>query len=230
MAEVTKQKNTCHNCGSTDHYDNKCQKAKNKVPEEESPKEDFESDSMGDAIREQSDDDQDPREEFIVEYQEEKKLELQTIQSEAGMPQDTTKQNLCKHTQDSQTFLFTPTKGMAYIHEKATKITVFIDNSQDPLIIDSGAHFSIVAKYYLDNHLPNWEKQLFPTKENVFKSASGKMKSIGTIIKEIIIPHRKGDIRINPEFVVLDDAHIQVFLLETDYQRRYGIDIVRLSL
>ncbi|MBW0469562.1 hypothetical protein O181_009277 [Austropuccinia psidii MF-1] len=51
------------------------------------------------------------------------------------------------------------------------------------------------------------------------------MTSIGTIIKEIIIPHRKGNIRLNPEFVVLDDAHIQGFLLGTDYQRMYGIDI-----
>ncbi|MBW0535519.1 hypothetical protein O181_075234 [Austropuccinia psidii MF-1] len=51
------------------------------------------------------------------------------------------------------------------------------------------------------------------------------MTSIGTIIKEIIIPHRKGDLRLNPEFVVLNDSHIQGFLLGTDYHRMYGIDI-----
>ncbi|MBW0491528.1 hypothetical protein O181_031243 [Austropuccinia psidii MF-1] len=51
------------------------------------------------------------------------------------------------------------------------------------------------------------------------------MTSIGTIIKDIIIPHRKGNIRLNPEFVVLNDSHIQGFLLGTDYQRMYGIDI-----
>ncbi|MBW0524967.1 hypothetical protein O181_064682 [Austropuccinia psidii MF-1] len=51
------------------------------------------------------------------------------------------------------------------------------------------------------------------------------MTSIGPIIKEIIIPHREGNIRLNPEFVVLDDAHIQGFLLGIDYQRMYGIDI-----
>ncbi|MBW0505689.1 hypothetical protein O181_045404 [Austropuccinia psidii MF-1] len=51
------------------------------------------------------------------------------------------------------------------------------------------------------------------------------MTSIGTIIKEIIIPHRKSNIRLNPEFIVLDDAHTQGFFLGTDYQRRYGIDI-----
>ncbi|MBW0515092.1 hypothetical protein O181_054807 [Austropuccinia psidii MF-1] len=60
-------------------------------------------------------------------------------------------------------------------------MTVCIDNDQHPLIIDSGAHCSIVAREYLDNHFPKR-----------FKTASGKMTSIGTIIKEIIIPHRKG--------------------------------------
>ncbi|MBW0504775.1 hypothetical protein O181_044490 [Austropuccinia psidii MF-1] len=180
---------------------------------------------MGDATREQSDEEKDPREEFLVEYLEETPLEIKEIQLEAGIPQDTANKNLCKHTQDAQTFLVTPTKGMAYIHGTATKMTVCIDNAQHPLIIDSGAHCSIVARDYLDNHFPNWEKQLLPTKAKNFKSASGKMTSIGTIIKEIIIPHRKGNIRLNPEFVVLDDAHIQGFLLGTDYQRMYGIDI-----
>ncbi|MBW0577910.1 hypothetical protein O181_117625, partial [Austropuccinia psidii MF-1] len=231
VAEVAKERNSCHNCGSTDHYANNCPKAKKKVysiekvPEKESTTEDSESDSMGDAIRDLSDDDQDPKEEFLVEYQEETPLEIQDIQLEAGMPQDTSNKNLCKHTQDAQKFLVTPTKGMAYIHGTATKMTVCIDNAQHPLIIDSGAHCSIVAREYLDNHFPHWEKQLFPTKAKNFKSASGKMTSIGTIIKEIIIPHRKGNIRLNPEFVVLNDAHIQGFLLGTDYQRMYGIDI-----
>ncbi|MBW0549025.1 hypothetical protein O181_088740 [Austropuccinia psidii MF-1] len=114
---------------------------------------------------------------------------------------------------------------MAYIHGTATKVTVCIDNAQHPLIIDSGVHCSIVARIYLDNHFPSWEKQLLPTKAKNFKSASGKMTSIGTIIKEIIILHRKGNIRLNPELVVLDDAYIQGFLLGTDYPRMYGIDI-----
>ncbi|MBW0592019.1 hypothetical protein O181_131734 [Austropuccinia psidii MF-1] len=171
---------------------------------------------MGDAIKEQSDDDRDPRAKFLVEYQEETPLDTQRIQLEAGMPQDTANKNLCKHTQDAQTFLITPTKGMEYIHGTATKVTVCIENAQNPLIIDSRAHCSIVARNYLDNHFPNWGKQLFPTKAKNFKSASGKMTSMGTIIKEIIIPHRKGNIRLSPEFVMLDDAHIQGFLLGTD--------------
>ncbi|MBW0467829.1 hypothetical protein O181_007544 [Austropuccinia psidii MF-1] len=108
-----------------------------KVPYKESPTEDSESDSMGDGIREQSNEDQDPREEFLVEYQQETPLETQDIQLEAGMPQVNSNKNLCKHTRDEQTFLVTPTKGIAYIHGTATKMTVCIDNAQHPLIIDS---------------------------------------------------------------------------------------------
>ncbi|MBW0568261.1 hypothetical protein O181_107976 [Austropuccinia psidii MF-1] len=145
------------------------------VPEEESPTGDSDSDSMGDAIRKKSDEEKYPREEFLVEYQEETPLEIQDIQLEAGMPQETSNKNLCKHTQDAQPFLVTPTKGMAYIHGTATKMTVCIDNAQHPLIMDSGAHCSIVARNYLYDHFHNWEKQLLPTKAKNSKSASGKM-------------------------------------------------------
>ncbi|MBW0506408.1 hypothetical protein O181_046123 [Austropuccinia psidii MF-1] len=46
VAKVAKKINSCHNCGSTDHYSNNCPKEKKnvyaieKVPEEESPTED----------------------------------------------------------------------------------------------------------------------------------------------------------------------------------------------
>ncbi|MBW0488495.1 hypothetical protein O181_028210 [Austropuccinia psidii MF-1] len=80
VAEVTKKKNSFHNCGSTDHNANNCPKGKKKVyaiekvPEEETPTKYSESDCMGDAIREQSDEEQDPREELLVENQEETPL------------------------------------------------------------------------------------------------------------------------------------------------------------
>ncbi|MBW0576705.1 hypothetical protein O181_116420 [Austropuccinia psidii MF-1] len=163
---------------------------------------------MGDAIREKYDDDQDIREELLVEYQEETQVEIKEIQLEAGMPKATENKNLCKHTQDAQTLLVKPTKGMAYIHGTATKMTGCMYNSPHQLIIDSGAHCSVVARTCLDSHFSNWETKLLPTKAKNFKLAPGKIKSIGTIIKEIIIPHRKGNISLKPELGVLKDAQI----------------------
>ena len=77
------------------------------------------------------------------------------------------------------------------------------------MIIDTGASCSIVAKEYLEQHFPKWEEDIIPTKARNFKSASGKMHSLETIIKEIIIPHQKGNIRLEPEFVVLENEHVQ---------------------
>ncbi|MBW0578092.1 hypothetical protein O181_117807 [Austropuccinia psidii MF-1] len=116
VAEVAKKKNSCHNCGSTDHYANNYPKAKRKVyaiekvPEEESPTEDYDSESMAYSIIEQSYEGKDPREGFLVEYQEETPREILDIPLEAGMPQDTANKNLRKNTQDAQTFLVTPIK------------------------------------------------------------------------------------------------------------------------
>ncbi|MBW0480165.1 hypothetical protein O181_019880 [Austropuccinia psidii MF-1] len=231
VADVTKKKHCCKNCVSEDHYANNFPKAKTKVyaieqiPNEESPTHDTKSDSMGDSIRENSDDYQDPKKEFLVEYQKEPQLEMQDVQLEAGMPQDTAKQNLCGHTLHAQTFLVTTNRGILCIHGTSTKINVCIYNAQQLLIIESGAHLSIVAREYLDNHFPSWEKKLLPTMAKSFKIASGTMTSSGSINKEIIIPHRKGNIRLKLKFLVLEDSHIQGLLLGTYYHRMYGMDI-----
>ncbi|MBW0521739.1 hypothetical protein O181_061454 [Austropuccinia psidii MF-1] len=100
MEEVTKKKNYCHNSGSEDHHANNCPKAKKKiyvienVPEEEIQKVDSESDSMGDSIRENPDDDQDPIDKLVVDYQEETQLLIKKIQLEAGLPQENANKNL----------------------------------------------------------------------------------------------------------------------------------------
>ncbi|MBW0464213.1 hypothetical protein O181_003928 [Austropuccinia psidii MF-1] len=168
VAEVAKKKNYCHNCGSTENYttnfpkENKNIYAIEKVPEEESPTEDSESYSMGDAIS--------------------AKIHRMHRHSWSHQP-------------------------------KAT-----IDHRQWGTLLHIGQKLT-------GNHVPNWEKQLLPTKAKNFKISSGKMALIEKIIKEIIIPPRKGNIRLNREFVVLDDAQIQGLLLGTDYQRMYGIYI-----
>ncbi|MBW0486444.1 hypothetical protein O181_026159 [Austropuccinia psidii MF-1] len=51
------------------------------------------------------------------------------------------------------------------------------------------------------------------------------MKSIGNIVKDIGLPHMKGNMRLNPEFLFQEQAHIYGLLLVTDYKRMYQIDI-----
>ncbi|MBW0490614.1 hypothetical protein O181_030329 [Austropuccinia psidii MF-1] len=93
------------------------------------------------------------------------------------------------------------------------------------MIIDTRASFSIVEEDYLKDHFPKWGKELIPTKARIFKSESVRMNYMGKIFKEIIPPHRKGNIRLKPEFVVLKNEQVQGFLLGTEYQRMYVMDI-----
>ncbi|MBW0504813.1 hypothetical protein O181_044528 [Austropuccinia psidii MF-1] len=91
VTDVPNKKNSYHIYGSKDYYTNNCPNAKKeiyaieKVPEEEAQGEYSESDSMGNAIRAKSDDNQDPIEEFLVEFKEEAQLEIQEIQLEEGL-------------------------------------------------------------------------------------------------------------------------------------------------
>ncbi|MBW0515058.1 hypothetical protein O181_054773 [Austropuccinia psidii MF-1] len=59
------------------------------------------------------------------------------------------------------------------------------------------------------------------------------MTSIGKIIKEIMIPHRKGNIKLKPAFVVLDEAHIQGknrhITIGTNKEEKFSLCIFQIS-
>ncbi|MBW0489284.1 hypothetical protein O181_028999 [Austropuccinia psidii MF-1] len=106
-------------------------------------------------------------------------------------------------------------------------MSVCIDNAQHPSIIESGEHCSIVARNYLENHFPNWENHLLPTKEKNFNSASGKMASMGKIMKQIIIPHRKDYQRMYGRDIHNGkNSHITI---GTNKERKFSLDIYQIS-
>ncbi|MBW0590181.1 hypothetical protein O181_129896 [Austropuccinia psidii MF-1] len=82
---------------------------------------------MGDSIREESDDEQDPKGEFLVEYQEETQLEIQDIQLEAGMPQDTANKNLCNFKEIERR----KTSDFLHGHQKVVPQTVKTLNQKE---------------------------------------------------------------------------------------------------
>ncbi|MBW0487038.1 hypothetical protein O181_026753 [Austropuccinia psidii MF-1] len=115
--------------------------------------------------------------------QEEPPSEIQEVQLEEGIPQDTANKNLCKHTPDVQRFLVIPTKGMAYIHGTATKMIVCIDNAQHPLIIDSGAHYSIVARNIWKTTSLTANNSYFPPTQRTTKVHQGRSLPLGQLSK-----------------------------------------------
>ncbi|MBW0463800.1 hypothetical protein O181_003515 [Austropuccinia psidii MF-1] len=70
------------------------------------------------------------------------------------MPQDTAKKHLWKHTQDTQTLLVTPTKGMSVTAKEAVTLPIifnnhyFIDTLQNP--ISKGVSFNILIIQFSD--------------------------------------------------------------------------------
>ncbi|MBW0572236.1 hypothetical protein O181_111951 [Austropuccinia psidii MF-1] len=72
---------------------------------------------------------------------------------------------------------------------------------------------------YLNYHFLKWEEELIPKKVRKFKNELGKANSLRTIIKDIILPHDKANIRLKPEFVFLKNEQLQGFLLGTESQR-----------
>ncbi|MBW0461175.1 hypothetical protein O181_000890 [Austropuccinia psidii MF-1] len=108
---------------------------------------------MGDAIREQSDDDQDPREEFPVPRGHSISNPRHTVGSRHATIYC---QQKLVQTHKRCTNIPSYTNQRYGIHTWSShKMTVCIDHSQHPLIIDSGAHCFIVARNYLDNYFPN---------------------------------------------------------------------------
>ncbi|MBW0470925.1 hypothetical protein O181_010640 [Austropuccinia psidii MF-1] len=108
-------------------------------------------------------------------------------------------------------------------------MTVCIDNDQHPLIIDSGAHCSIVAKNYLENHFPNWENQLVPTKTKNFMTSSGKMTSI-----ETIIAYRKVTSESTHNYQRIDATAIynsknRHITIGTNKEKEFSLDIYQIS-
>ncbi|MBW0467152.1 hypothetical protein O181_006867 [Austropuccinia psidii MF-1] len=114
---------------------------------------------------------------------------------------------------------------MGYIHRAPANLSVLIDEEKHPLIIYTGESFSVVARNYLDENFPQWSTVVLPTKANNLTSASGKMNSLGIITKKPIIPHRKLNIRLEPELLVLNNSQVRVYILGKYYHKMYGIDI-----
>ena len=229
--EAPRRRNTCHNCGSPDHYANNCPKGKKKIfaIEEESVEEHMEyksdSDSMGNGLRQDSDSGSEPIEQYLLEYEDEKTESVLGNSLKPELIQPKNGEDRSGRTIDAKEYLEVPKTGMAFIHGAKSKLDVYIENKKHPLIFDTGANCSVVAKEYLDRHFPMWNAEILLTKARSFKSAAGKMKSLGIIQKIIIIPHKMGNLRLHIEFVVLENAKFDGFLMGTEYHRIYGISI-----
>ena len=118
-----------------------------------------------------------------------------------------------------------PTKGKGYEKGVSDLTTVLYDGLSFKCLLDTGAYCSVVGKKFLSKIIPDWEKKLDKISANNFKSCSTNLKPLGIIDLSLIFPHEQGSVRLKLEFVVMDNVHVQYFILGNDYLRMYGINI-----
>ncbi|MBW0559423.1 hypothetical protein O181_099138 [Austropuccinia psidii MF-1] len=118
-----------------------------------------------------------------------------------------------------------PNRGKGYAAGNSCITKVVIGNKPTKCLIDPGAFSSCVGKSFLKTCVPNFEDQLFPIDGIKFNSASSPMKALGIFRTTVIFPHINGILRVNFQFVVMEDCSSTHFILGKDYLIMYGIDL-----
>ncbi|MBW0538268.1 hypothetical protein O181_077983 [Austropuccinia psidii MF-1] len=125
--------------------------------------------------------------------------------------------------QDAQLMKTKPNRGKGYTAGNSCMTEVVIVNKPTKPLLDPGAFFSCVGKYFLKTCVPNFEDQLLPIDGIKFNSARNPMKALGIFGTNFIFLHINGNLRITVEFVVMENCSSTHFILGNDYLIMYGI-------
>ncbi|MBW0490903.1 hypothetical protein O181_030618 [Austropuccinia psidii MF-1] len=127
--------------------------------------------------------------------------------------------------QDPQLMKTKPNRGKGYTAGNSCITEVVIDNKPTKFLLDPGASFSCVGKYFLKSCVANFEDQLLPVYGIRFNSASDPVEALGIFETTVIFPHINGNLRITVEFVVMENCSSRHFILGDDYLILYRIDL-----
>ena len=118
-----------------------------------------------------------------------------------------------------------PVQGRGYTAGKSNLTSVIFHEQEAEMLLDSGAFCSIVSSKYLQNLCPDFRDSLLPAGKMKLNSASNTMKPLGIFPCSLIIPHPSGSVKIQVEFIVVEDGVSNYFILGNDYLTIYGFDI-----
>ncbi|MBW0495635.1 hypothetical protein O181_035350 [Austropuccinia psidii MF-1] len=145
------------------------------------------------------------------------------MESYSHLPQLRNGQLYLSKIQYAQLMKTKPKKGKVYTAANSCITEVVINHKHTKILLDPGAFFSFVGKYFLKTCVPNFEDQFPPINGIKFNSARNPMKALGIFETTVIFPHRNGNSRITVEFVVMDHCSSTHFILANDYLIMYGI-------
>ncbi|KAG0138857.1 hypothetical protein CROQUDRAFT_16587, partial [Cronartium quercuum f. sp. fusiforme G11] len=151
--------------------------------------------------------------------------EIAQLQAEALMPCLGNKDNMSKHTTDAKLVGIRPPIGKAHRLGHHFITQVIIEGQEVPLLLDTGASCSVVGRRYLAEKFPDWKKHMIDCSNMTFSGCATHLVPLGVIPKYTIIPHVSGNVRIFPEFVVMDNVKANYFILGAEFLNMYGINI-----
>ncbi|MBW0575665.1 hypothetical protein O181_115380 [Austropuccinia psidii MF-1] len=114
---------------------------------------------------------------------------------------------------------------MGYTAGKSSIGLVMVEKQEAKVNLDTQAYCNCVGKSYLESIEPDWEGKIITIQGVKFSSASESMKPLGIIDLALIFPHPSQCIRVEGEFLVMDNCTSNHFILGNDYLSIYGIDI-----
>ena len=127
---------------------------------------------------------------------------------------------------DAILMLSKPAAGKAHTLGHHSPTLVIIEGKEVYLLLDSGASCSVVGSKFLSEIIPNWKEKLMPCSNTRFSGCGSNLFPLGVIPLAIIFPHTQGSMRMQVEFVVMENANPKYFILGDEFLSLYGIDIV----
>ncbi|MBW0546281.1 hypothetical protein O181_085996 [Austropuccinia psidii MF-1] len=147
------------------------------------------------------------------------------IEAYSNLPQLSSGQIDLSKIQDAQLMKTRPNRGQGFTAFNSCLTEVVINNKPTKHLLDPVAFFSFFGTSFLKTCVPNFEDQLFPIDVIKFNSASNPMKSLGIFETTAIFPHINGNLRINVEFVHMENCSSTHFIMGNDYLIMYDIDL-----
>ncbi|MBW0523243.1 hypothetical protein O181_062958 [Austropuccinia psidii MF-1] len=214
----------CHKCGITSHLANTCPK-KTRINEIE--KDRVEDTKETDNVSLHASDSEPSEEEEIPDELsiENINVSFEVTEVHTHLPQYSDEFMDLIHVQYAKMQKDKPAIGKGYTAGASCITNIVINNKEAKLNLDSGAFGTCVEKDHLDRIDTNWKESLMPIEGIKFRSASQDMHPLGIFEAPMIFPHPAGSIRLQVEFVVMNNFTSQHFILGNHYLNIYGIDI-----
>ncbi|POW23151.1 hypothetical protein PSHT_00455 [Puccinia striiformis] len=222
----------CYNCGEKGHKKPDCTKPRKRINniDHDSDSED-DAQSTFDVIPTEPENSSYDNEEgdsngiFVISGDIGDELNINTMQGDSNLPQKWDPSIEIGHISDAKLLTNKPQAGMSYTMGKTCYTTVLFQDKEIKTLLDIGAFCSCVSSDFLDDCYPDWKSNLLPVPKAKFSSCNSSMKPLGVIIMPLIFPHFKGSLRLNVEFVVLQDAICDYLILGNNTFCMYGIDV-----